>query len=496
MSQSSTEQTEKAEKSERTLQNWTRQQRNAEAMVPIIGELYRGHGVIITLFGNSLVNKSPLEIVELHRLAQDNVDDEISVSDTYPILAAMAVLDLGPARIDVGNLVSHWRARTGEVAVDDFVRDELAGIATGKASIRPNPQDVVLYGFGRIGRLVARILAGKTGGGDNLRLRAIVVRPGGDDDLPKRASLLRRDSIHGPFSGEVQVDAAENALIINGNLVHVIYANGPEDCDYEKYGIRDAVVVDNTGKWRTREDLAKHAAVPGAAKVILTAPGKGDVPNIVYGVNHHGMNEAGNVLSAASCTTNAIAPVLKAVHDEFTIDTGHIESIHAFTNDQNLIDNYHPKARRGRAAPLNMVVTETGAAKAVAKCLPELGGKLTGNAIRVPTPNVSLGVMSLNLEKPTTKEALNEFLKKSSLEGDLQNQIDYTNSTEIVSSDFVGNRFAGIVDAQATIVQDNHCVLYVWYDNEFGYSRQVVRCLEELAGIVMPNFPKRAVRGA
>jgi glyceraldehyde 3-phosphate dehydrogenase len=484
-----------SDKSEATLREWSQQQRNAEAMVPIIGQLYRGHGVIITVFGNSLVNKSPLEILELHRFARVNVDRDISASDTYPILAALAELDLGPARIDVGSLTTHWRARggeSGEVAVSDFVRDELAGIATGKASIRPSPQDVVLYGFGRIGRLVARILAGKTAGGDTLRLRAIVVRPGGEDDLAKRASLLRRDSIHGPFSGEVQVDEAEQALIINGNLVFVIYADGPESVDYSKYGIRDAIVVDNTGKWRTREDLGKHVAVPGASKVILTAPGKGDVPNIVYGVNHHGMIESGSVLSAASCTTNAIAPVLKAVNDEFGISSGHIESIHAFTNDQNLIDNYHRKARRGRAAPLNMVVTETGAAKAVTKCLPELAGKLTGNAIRVPTPNVSLAVMSLTLDTTTSKEKLNESLLQASLEGDLQNQIDYVNSTEVVSSDFVGNRFAGIVDAQATIVDGSRAVLYVWYDNEFGYSRQVVRCLEELAGVVMPNFPKRA----
>ncbi len=485
---------ETIEKSERTLQQWSKQQHHAEAMVPIIGELYREHGVIVTVFGNSLVNQSPLEILELHHQARVNVDNAISVADTYPIVAAMAALDLGAARIDVGNLVSHWRGRSGEISVDDFVRDELAGIATGKASIRPKPQDVVLYGFGRIGRLVARILAGKTGRGDNLRLRAIVVRPGGDDDLAKRASLLRRDSIHGPFTGEVQIDEAENALIINGNVVYVIYANGPEDCDYTKYGIQDAIVVDNTGKWRTREELSKHVAVPGAAKVILTAPAKGDIPNIVYGVNHHGMTEAGNVLSAASCTTNAIAPVLKVVHDEFTIKSGHVESIHAFTNDQNLIDNYHRKARRGRAAPLNMVVTETGAVKAVAKCLPELAGKLTGNAIRVPTPNVSLAVMSLHLDATPTKASLNDYLRRVSLEGDMQNQIDFENSTEVVSSDFVGNRFAGIVDAQATLVQDDHCVLYVWYDNEFGYSRQVVRCLEELAGIVMPNFPKRATR--
>ena len=480
-----------AAKSEQTLREWSQQQRNSESMVPILGELYRERGVIATLFGNSLVNKSPLEILELHRIARVNADAAISTIDTYPILSALARLDLAPARIDLGNLVSHWRQATPGTAVEDFVCDELAGIATGKTSLRDNPQDVVLYGFGRIGRLVARILAGKTGGGDNLRLRAIVVRPGGDNDLSKRASLLRRDSIHGPFSGEVTVDHDDNALIINGNLVHVIYASNPSDCDYSEYGIRDAIVVDNTGKWRSREDLERHL-VPGASKVILTAPGKGDVPNVVYGANHHGMTESGDVLSAASCTTNAIVPVLKAVNDEFTIKSGHIESIHAFTNDQNLIDNYHNKERRGRAAPLNMVVTETGAAKAVAKCLPELGGKLTGNAIRVPTPNVSLAVMSLNLGRETSVEALNEYLLKSSLEGDLQNQIDYSKSTEVVSSDFVGNRYAGIVDAPATIVQGDHAVLYVWYDNEFGYSRQVVRCLEELAGIVMPNFPKRA----
>ena len=272
------------EKSEQKLQDWSQQQANAETMVPIIGELYRERGVIFTIFGHSLVNKSPLEIIGLHRIARVNVDAAISTMDTYPILSEVARLDLAPARIDLGNLISHWRQATPGSGIEDFVKDELAGIATGKTSLRSNPQDVVLYGFGRIGRLVARILAGKTGGGDNLRLRAIVVRPGGDNDLAKRASLLRRDSIHGPFSGEVVVDHEDNALIINGNLVHVIYASSPEECDYSKYGIQDAIVVDNTGMWRTEEDLSRHL-VPGTSKVILTAPGKGNVPNIVYGAH-------------------------------------------------------------------------------------------------------------------------------------------------------------------------------------------------------------------
>jgi glyceraldehyde 3-phosphate dehydrogenase len=316
-----------------------------------------------------------------------------------------------------------------------------------------------------------------------------VVRRGADNDLHKRASLLRRDSVHGPFHGTITLDKADNAMIANGNMVRVLYSNSPEKVDYKRYGINDAIVVDNTGIWRDTESLSRHLWAPGASKVLLTAPAKGDIPNIVCGVNHRGIAEAGPVLSAASCTTNAIVPVLKAMNDEFGIESGHVESCHSFTNDQNLIDNYHEKMRRGRAATLNMVVTSTGAAKAVAKALPELEGKLTGNAIRVPTPNVSLGILNLTLERAASVEEINRYLRDVSLEGPLQNQIDFTKSTEVVSSDFVGNRHCGIVDSCSTIALGNRCVLYIWYDNEFGYSRQVVRVLEKLAGLELPIFP-------
>jgi glyceraldehyde 3-phosphate dehydrogenase len=474
------------------LSEWTRREHIAEDMVPLVGRLYRDRGVIVTVFGHSLVNKSPVEIIQLHRKAGQIVEGDVTVEECFPILEAITELDLCPSRIDIGNLLTHMRAQPKSDDVRAFVARELSGICTGRATIRREPQDVVLYGFGRIGRLITRILVGKTGRGDTLRLRAVVVRGGGSDDLDKRASLLRRDSVHGHFAGTIHVDAKQNALVANGNLIRILYSDGPDKIDYTKYGIHDAIVVDNTGNWRTREELSLHVKSPGASRVVLTAPGKGDVPNIVYGVNHHGIADAGPVLSAASCTTNAIVPVLKTVNDEFGILAGHVESVHSFTNDQNLIDNYHRKDRRGRAATLNMVITETGAAKAVAKAIPELAGKLTGNAIRVPTPNVSLAILNLHLGRETSVDEINSYLRMVSLEGDLQNQIDYINSKEVVSSDFVGNRFAGIVDAQATIVNGAHCTLYVWYDNEFGYSRQVVRCLEELAGVVMPNFPKRA----
>ena len=480
------------DKSDRYLSEWTVRARMAEEMIPIIGRLYRDRGVIITVLGHSLVGKSVTEIIQLHRVGSAVVDLEISIHDSFPMLQIIAELDLAPARIDLGNLVTHLRSEPEGTDPAALVQRELSEICTGRTSRRPEPQDIVLYGFGRIGRLIARILVGKTGGGDSLRLRAIVVRPGGDNDLAKRASLLRRDSVHGSMSGQIDLDPDENALVVNGNMIRVLYANSPDEVDYTQYGIRNAIVIDNTGKWRTREQLALHLKSPGAASVVLTAPAKGDLPNIVYGVNHEGITEAGPIISAASCTTNAIAPVLKAVSDEFGVLSGHVESVHSFTNDQNLIDNYHPKERRGRAASLNMVITSTGAAKAVAKTLPELEGKLTGNAIRVPTPNVSLAILSLQLGRQTRVEELNSFLRMTSLEGPLQNQIDYVVSTEVASSDFVGNRFAGIVDSKATIVNGDHCTLYVWYDNEFGYSRQVIRCVEEMAGLVMPNLPQRA----
>ncbi len=482
-----------SERKDQHLVEWTRLSRMAEDMVPLIGRLYRDRGVIITVFSHSLVNKSPIEIIQLHEITDQIADRAVTVEESFPLLEAISKLDLSPARIDLGNLVTHLRSQGGDGDVAAFVKQELVEICKGRTSIRPQPQDVVLYGFGRIGRLITRILVGKTGGGDALRLRAIVVRKGkAEGDLAKRASLLRRDSVHGHFNGTILVDEAEQALIVNGNLIRMIYSDGPDQVDYTEYGIRDALVVDNTGKWRTREELGLHLKSPGAARVVLTAPGKGDVPNFVYGVNHEALASSGSVISAASCTTNAIVPVLKTICDEFGIRSGHVESCHSFTNDQNLIDNYHKKDRRGRAATLNMVITETGAAKAVSKSIPELEGKITGNSIRVPTPNVSLAILNIHLGRETTVDELNSYLRLVSLEGDLQNQIDYVNSSEVVSSDFVGNRFAGIVDAQATIVNGEYCVLYVWYDNEFGYSRQVIRCLEELAGVVMPNVPKRA----
>jgi glyceraldehyde 3-phosphate dehydrogenase len=474
-----------------TYHDFKEQEAFAERMLPIIGDLYRKSGVITLMYGRPLMYRPPQSLLEEHRYVRSVEENDFSIRDTFPLLEAMAALKLSPARIDVGKLGMNWRA-AGKVEATKFLAEQLQG-CIDQPTPDSTPTDVVLYGFGRIGRLVARLLMERAGNGEGMRLRAIVVRKGkAPNDLSKRASLLARDSVHGPFRGNLEVDHENQTLIINGETVKVIYSDGPDKVDYTAHGIENAIICDNTGVWRDEAGLGLHLKSKGAGKVLLTAPGKGDIKNVVCGVNDGLISDDDRILSAASCTTNAIVPVLKAVNDKYGIASGHIESVHAFTNDQNLIDNYHKAERRGRSAPLNMVLTTTGAAKAVAKALPELSGKLTGNAIRVPTPNVSMAIMNLALDKEITVEDLNGHLRWSAIHGPMHKQIDYSASTEVVSSDVVGNRFAGVVDSRATIVNGNHCTLYTWYDNEFGYSVQVVRVLQRMANISYAFYPAEA----
>ncbi|WP_325895329.1 glyceraldehyde-3-phosphate dehydrogenase [Grimontia sp. NTOU-MAR1] len=473
---------------EQHLTQWQQSQADAEIMSPLISKLYREKGVEIQIYGRAVINASTIDLLKSHRVARWYTGQEVTTAHTLPILESLAQMPLSHCRIDIGRLANlYWRDHEDPAQLDDFLKTAIADLPPS-TSLK-EPRDIVLYGFGRIGRLVTRLMVEKSGPGYPLRLRAIVVRGGKDGDLEKRASLLRRDSVHGPFNGSILVDHARNALIVNGNYIQIIYANHPSEVDYEAHGIKNAVVVDNTGMWRDVDGLSNHLTAKGVGKVLLTAPGKGEIKNIVFGVNHGDIADSDTIVSAASCTTNAITPVLKAMNDRYGVESGHIETVHSFTNDQNLIDNFHNGDRRGRAASLNMVLTSTGAAKAVAKALPELKGKLTGNAIRVPTPNVSMAIANLNLGKDVDRDSLNTYLRETALMSPLAGQIDYTQSTEIVSSDIVGSRYAGVVDSEATIADGNRCVLYIWYDNEFGYSCQVIHCIEQMAGFQYPVIP-------
>lgn len=456
----------------------------AVEFIKIVSDLWYDKSIEMVLFRNQLLDRNVSEIMNLHDYAGEFVQKPINIFDSVEILRAIQALDLPPSRLDIGKLTYEFHLEDNKYNdATSFVVDKLKD---AKASDEIKPKDVVLYGFGRIGRLLARELSSKVGKGQQLRLRAIVTRDKNDAVLlEKRASLLRYDSVHGDFQGSVEADADNNTLIINGAPVHIITANSPEEIDYTKYGIQDALVIDNTGAFTTEEALSRHLTSVGVEKVLLTAPGKG-VPNIVHGVNHEAYNpDEVKIWSAASCTTNAITPVLAAIEETLGVEKGHIETIHAYTNDQNLVDNMHKKYRRGRSAALNMVITETGAGSAVAKALPSLAGKLTSNAIRVPVPNGSLVVLNLEVGKSTNREELNSIMKKYALEGKLVEQIKYELNNELVSSDIVGTSAPSIFDSNATIVSADgkNVVMYVWYDNEYGYSHQVIRLAKYIAKV-------------
>ena len=450
--------------------------------ITIVNDLWYEKSIELVLFRNSLVDKRASEVLNLINYAKEFIEKPISIQDALQIAKALQQIKLPSSKLDIGKLAYECylspKMATNKV---QFVKKKLEKAIT---SLEIQPKDVVLYGFGRIGRLLARELMSKMGKGSQLRLRAIVTR--GEITptvLLKRASLLSVDSVHGDFLGTVQIDNDRKALIINGTTVYMISSNQPEDIDYTAYGIKEALIIDNTGAFTDKIALSRHLKAKGASKVLLTAPGKG-IPNIVHGVNHNQYHpDTVDIFSAASCTTNAITPVLKVLEDNFGIQKGHLETIHAYTNDQNLVDNMHRKYRRGRAAALNMVITETGAGVAVSKAIPALEGRLTSNAIRVPVPNGSLAILNLQLRTKVSKRSVNSLLKKYALEGDLVEQIKYSMDNELVSSDIVGSTAPSIFDSKATIADKETIVIYVWYDNEYGYSHQVIRLAKYIAKV-------------
>jgi len=475
---------------ENEFNSWIDKEKKAIELINVVGKLWFDRSIELLLFRKPLFDIGSSEVLAHHQYARKIVNKNISIYETLAIAQAIAKSNLAPSRIDIGRLAAEWIDADGEFSsIENFVIKNLVH-HIGKDKIKMKSRDVVLYGFGRIGRIAARELVMQAGKGEQLRLRAIVTRSYSDEDLIKRADLLRNDSVHGPFLGTITEDFEKKALVINGQLIFMIAAKDPSEIDYTRYGISNALLIDNTGVLRDREGLSKHLASKGIERVLLTAPGKGDVPNIVFGVNQNDFIKDETIFSAASCTTNAIVPVLKIIQESFGIEKGHIETVHSYTNDQNLLDNYHKKYRRGRSAALNMVITETGADKAVSKVFPALEGKLTGNAVRVPTPDVSLAILNLTLNTEVSKAEIEKVLKEASLFGDMVEQVEYSISNELVSSDVIGNSHASIVDGPATILSKDgrSAVIYVWYDNEYGYTRQVVRLAKSLAGVIRLTY--------
>lgn len=470
---------------EKELKSHIERERAAVKLQSKVGELLYDKGVELVLFRHHLTDVTISEILNLHEYAGKVVNKPIDVFTTSELAEEILAMSLTSAKLDIGKLASEWLAeKENYSSKSSFLSSKIGSLNSGSEN-GTEPRDVILYGFGRIGRLAARELIKQAGKGQQLRLRAIVTRGNSDIDIIKRASLLRNDSVHGAFKGSVIEDLSNKTLNINGQIVQMIDASSPEEIDYTQYGIKNALVIDNTGVFTTREALSRHLKSKGVAKVLLTAPGK-EVPNIVYGINQGTLDvENETIYSAASCTTNAITPILKVVNDKLGIVKGHIETVHAYTNDQNLLDNMHKKPRRGRSAAINMVITSTGAGSAVTKVIPELKDKLTANAVRVPTPNGSLAILSLELDKSTSVEEVNALIKDAALNGDLVNQIYFSFDPELVSSDIIGNTCCSVFDSNASIVSKDgkNVVLYSWYDNEFGYTKQVIRLAKYISKV-------------
>jgi glyceraldehyde 3-phosphate dehydrogenase len=461
------------------MSNWKQNEMHAIELINIAGKLWLDKNIELTIFRRNIADARFTEILNNKEFTNKYLETNITIEDFLNITKAIEKLDLAPTRIDLSTLGKQWLSEKNNFdGYDSFVNNKFAAYI-GKDKRVLEPKDVVLFGFGRIGRLVARELIQQHGKGEQLRLRAIVTRGNSDDEIKKRSSLLRKDSVHGKFRGVITEDYQNKTLIANGNVIHMIAADNPATIDYTQYGINNALLIDNSGIWRDEEKLSNHLNAKGIDKVLLTAPGKGSLPNIVYGVNHLEYKQDDyKIFTAASCTTNAISPIIKVIKDKYGIESGHVETVHSYTNDQNLLDNYHKKYRRGRSAPMNMVITETGAASAITKVIPEMAGKFTGNAVRVPTPDVSLAILNLNItSEADSVEEINNVLKEAGTFGDLVEQIDFSTSQELVSSDCIGNSHASIVDSNATLLAPSKksIVLYVWYDNEYGYTRQVVR---------------------
>lgn len=477
---------------ENSLVNWITDEKWGFEFVNLVGQLYYDKSIELIIFRSQLIDRSSSVILKKHAHSLSVIGKELKIQDSVRLARELLNLNLPPARIDIGRLNKEWTEEgSNYMNAKLFLEDKLKDLIDKKVNFH-KPVDVIVYGFGRIGRLVARELIIQ-GNGTQLNVKAIVTRGNSAEEITKRASLFKSDSIHGPFRGVVKEDLENKQLMVNGHNVKMLSANNPEELDYEAEGIHDALLIDSTGVWTKREDLSRHLKAKGVKKVMLTAPAKGDVPNIVFGVNHDdpAINfETETVYSAASCTTNAIVPILHVIENKLGIEKGHIETIHAYTNDQNLTDNYHKKPRRGRSAPMNMVLTSTGAASAAAKAIPSLKGKLTANAVRVPIPNVSLAILSLTVETPTTMEEVVEILRDAALKGRLVEQIRFSASTEAVSTDFIGDSCAGIFDAPATLVSADgrSIILYVWYDNEFGYTIQALRLAKHIAGVQWETY--------
>ena len=453
----------------------------AAAVVSLAVTAYAQNSVRYEFRGRAVKAYSPAALVK--QVQDTRVWSDCPISEQLQAMLAICQRLDGKAK-DTTIDLSHCLAISTASDSDDMIGwDTVEDLV--RAGHYQSKRQVAIYGLGRVGRLMCR-LAVTDGLEPACELVAIVVRPG---DLAQRLQLLQRDSIQGdmPASAEIIEREGRTYLQLGDLSVLVVEASQPEEVNLEQHGFSNVLLIDSTGVLKSEEGLSRHIG-RGVTQVILTAPASSGVPTYVHGINHEQMQASDTVISAASCTTTAVATALAPVVNEFGVVHAHIETIHAYTNDQNLFDNVHKSRRRSRAGASNIVISTTGMAKALAQVLPQMYNKMTGNAVRVPVSDGSLVIASIELEKDLERNLETDFSQDRieqvyrSAAAMSCGQLELDDSDMQTSADTVGSTAACIVDLPAMIVDKDarRLVIYAWYDNELGYARQVWRLAQHV----------------
>ncbi len=468
---------------------WVENEIYAARLISYINELYAFGRVELGVSGETLIGIGPIPLLNLVKRQARLQNLEYTVRDVSQVVNALRQETLHPCKIDICVLTSQWVMLQRPPDIARFLHRTL-----GRRFLSPFPRrqpvlSLVVHGFGRVARILTRMLA-RYGPAGQIRLRAVLSRMDRDPEsqLFRRFRLLQNDSIYGEFRGDIEFVPERSLLVVNGNEVVFVGGQRVEDAEFPVFDSGPVLFLDTTGR-RSDSFRLFEALRPRGISALATTFSLPEVPPVVYGVNHFDLHELNApVFSAGSDPANAVAPVLRLLNDEYDIEHGHIEIVRPFTNDQNLLDNIHESPRLGRSAPGNLVPFESDLIPEIERLLPALEGRLTSGFVRAPVANGALAILQLRLERCPDAAELNRFLKIACLHSDLRDQLDFSLAPDFVSADIRGNAHSAVVDSPRTMSRGKQAVLYLWYDNEYGYAAQILRLCQELSNLSIMQY--------
>lgn len=470
---------------------WVQSEIYAARLTSYVTELYAFGKVELLVSGETLIGRGPIPLLGTIKRHSRLLGVDYNVRDVSRIVNALRQESLHPCRIDIGLLTSQWAMLKRPPDVAAFLHQTLGRRFLTRYPRKQPTLAIVLHGFGRVARILTRILS-RYGPAGQIRLGAVIVRPDRHETreslLFRRYRLLQNDSIYGAFRGDIEFLPEVESLIVNGNAVRFIAAERPEQVQLPALDAEHVLFLDTTGRQRDYRELFGRLRAGGVSALGATFPVP-ELPAILYGVNHFDLHELDPpVFSAGSDPANAVAPVLRLLHEEYNIDGGHLEIVRPFTNDQNLLDNIHTSPRLGRSAPENLVPFEADLIAEIERLLPGLARRLTAGYVRAPIENGALAILQLRLRRAPTRDELNRFLRYGALKSDLRDQLDFSLAPDFVSADIRANPHAAVVDSPRTMVAGKQVVVYLWFDNEYGYAAQILRLCQELSNLSIMQY--------